>query len=158
MALRLVLVYLGVLAALALLPLGAGAAPGPGHAAGPWVQAVPLATIRDALQRGLTFGSIVSIAGNVAAFMPLGVLAPAVWSRWRSLGRVVALGVAVSLAIEAAQLAASLAVGHVYRRADVDDVLLNALAAAIGYATWRPGSGRVAARQPRSRNQASDAR
>lgn len=78
-----------------------------------------------------------SIAGNVAAFVPLGVLAPAVSARWRSWVRVLGLGLAVSLAIEVAQLAVSLVVGHPYRQADVDDLLLNVAGTAAGFALWR---------------------
>lgn len=129
--------YLAVLWVLALLPLGAGGAAG----GGPWIAAVPFATIGGALGRGLTAGTIVSIAGNVAAFVPLGVLAPAAWARWRSWSRVLALGLAVSLAIEAAQLAISLVVGHPYRQADVDDLLLNVAGTAVGFALWRRLAG-----------------
>ncbi len=53
---------------------------------------------------------------NVAAFLPLGALAPAVSARWRSWPRVLSLGLAVSFAIEVAQLAISLLAGHPYRR------------------------------------------
>jgi glycopeptide antibiotics resistance protein len=98
---------------------------------------MPLATITAAMARGLTAGTIVSIAGNVAAFVPLGLLAPSASARWRTWPRVLGLGLGVSLAIEAAQLAISLAVGHPYRQADVDDLLLNVAGAAVGFACWR---------------------
>jgi len=133
MARRILLAYLIVLGALALLPLGAGA----GRGAGPGVQAMPLATILAALARGLTLGTAVSVGGNLVAFVPLGLLAPMASARWRSAGRVLALGLGVSLAIESAQLAISLALGDPYRRADVDDLLLNVLGTALGFGLYR---------------------
>jgi len=126
---RLLVLYLVVLWTLALLPLGGGGAT--------WVAAVPFSTIVAAIGRGLTAGTVVSIAGNVAAFLPLGALAPAVSARWRSWPRVLSLGLAVSFAIEVAQLAISLLAGHPYRQADVDDLLLNVAGTAAGFALWR---------------------
>ena len=133
---RILALYLVTLWALALLPLGAGG--------GPWVATVPFATIEAALGRGLTAGTVVSLAGNVAAFVPLGLLAPQVSPRWRSWPRALALGLAVSLAIEVAQLGISLALGHPYRQADIDDLLLNVAGTGVGFALWRGRRRRVA--------------
>ena len=69
---------------------------------------VPFATILAALRRGLTFATLVSVAGNIVAFVPLGWLAPAVVPGIRTWPRALALGCGMSLAIEAAQLAIGL--------------------------------------------------
>jgi glycopeptide antibiotics resistance protein len=81
-------------------------------------------------------------AGNVALFLPLGILIPLVWRR---LGFREALGtvVAISFGIEVVQYFSS-AWGS-YRAADVNDLILNSLGALIGLGfvwllRWRPGS------------------
>ena len=86
---RILALYLVTLWALALLPLGAGG--------GPWVATVPFATIEAALGRGLTAGTVVSLA-----------------------------------------------LGHPYRQADIDDLLLNVAGTGVGFALWRGRRRRVA--------------
>jgi glycopeptide antibiotics resistance protein len=117
---------------LSLLPLGAVYSSDPAV----WVAIVPLDSIGRALHRGLVWATIVSIAGNVVAFVPVGLLAPMGWERWRSWMATLALGVGISLGIELSQLAVSIAIGIPYRHADVDDVILNGLGTAIGYGAW----------------------
>ncbi len=101
-----------------------------------WVAVVPFESIGQALHRGLVWASFVSVVGNVAAFAPIGCLAPAGWDRWRTWMATLALGVGISMGIELSQLAISIAIGVPYRHADVDDVILNGLGTAIGYGTW----------------------
>ena len=117
---------------LALLPLGAAYAGDPPV----WVAIVPFDSIARALHRGLVWATVVSIAGNLVAFVPVGLLAPMGWERWRTWMATLALGVAISLGIELSQLTISIAIGVPYRHADVDDVILNGLGTAIGYGTW----------------------
>lgn len=64
---------------------------------------------------------------NVVLFVPLGLLVPAVWPAWDRWPRVAGLGAGFSLLIEACQLLN-------YRFCDVDDVICNALGAALGWA------------------------
>jgi glycopeptide antibiotics resistance protein len=117
---------------LSLLPLGAVYASDPAV----WVAIAPFDSIGRALHRGLVWATVVSIAGNVVAFLPIGLLAPMGWERWRTWMASLALGVGISLGIELSQLAVSIAIGVPYRHADVDDVILNGLGTAIGYGTW----------------------
>lgn len=63
---------------------------------------------------------------NVILFLPLGFLAPLLWSFWRQENRVVLLGFAVSLAIELLQMFCG-------RATDVDDLLMNTIGAMLGY-------------------------
>jgi glycopeptide antibiotics resistance protein len=76
---------------------------------------------------------VINLLGNLAAFVPLGVLLPSAWpgrvplSAWRA----VATGAGLSLAIELAQYASG------RRVADVDDVLLNAAGTLLGYGALR---------------------
>jgi len=74
----------------------------------------------------------VELLGNVAAFVPFGVLVPLAWGRRLRWWQVLAAGVALSVGIEVAQFAFVPA-----RAADVDDVVLNALGIAAGLALGR---------------------
>jgi glycopeptide antibiotics resistance protein len=85
--------------------------------------------------------------GNLMLFFPLGVLIPLVWPRlrfWRGLQ----IAIAVSLGIELAQLL-SRAWGS-QRTADINDLILNGVGAALGLTLvhllrWRPGTRAVRA-------------
>ena len=125
--------WMAFIVVLSLLPLGAVYAGEPAV----WIAIVPFDSIGDALHRGLTWATFVSVVGNIAAFVPIGLLAPIGRTRWRSWPAALALGLAVSLGIEVSQLAISIAIGIPYRHADVDDLILNGLGTAIGYGTWR---------------------
>jgi|tagenome__1003787_1003787.scaffolds.fasta_scaffold20634999_2 glycopeptide antibiotics resistance protein len=123
------------IALLAVLPFGTPSS----HAPAVWVAVVPFDTVVHAVARGLTVATFVSVVGNVVAFVPVGLLAPVASSRWRGWTATLALGLCLSLAVETSQLAISIAVGVPYRRADVDDLLLNGAGTAIGYVAWRLG-------------------
>ncbi len=76
---------------------------------------------------------VVNLLGNLALLAPLGIIWPWFWEglkRWNLAG-VTFAGFVVSAAIEGTQYAC----GH--RMADVDDVLLNTLGAALGYGAIR---------------------
>lgn len=99
----------------------------------------PFATIDAALQYGVTAQEALQLVGNVLLFVPLGFLAPALTPRFRTVARSASLGLLVSLAIELAQLATTLAL-HPFRSADLDDVMLNTIGTVIGFAAWRVAS------------------
>jgi len=86
--------------------------------------------------------ALAGVAGNLALFVPLGI---ALAIRWPSGPgpRLVALGLAVSLAVESGQ--ALLDIG---RLADVTDVLVNTAGTALGIWLWRWFGSRDAGRQP----------
>ena len=71
-----------------------------------------------------------NIVGNILLFLPIGLLTPLLWPRWRRWGLPVALGLLISLSIEFSQL-------FIGRGADVDDVWLNTLGALLGYLLFR---------------------
>ena len=86
---------------------------------------------------------------NILLFVPLGMLLPLV-TGVRTVRRAAAVGLLVSVAIEAVQLAGVLVVGT-GRIADVDDLVGNALGTAIGWTACvllmqLPPLGRLAAR------------
>ena len=106
----------------------------------PWVNIVPFETIGVALRYGLDWQPGQVLVGNVLAFAPLGVFLPILWPSRRSLVSVVAVGLAISLALEALQLGLSLLIGAPYRVADIDDVIINVLGVALGYGLYRTAS------------------
>lgn len=71
--------------------------------------------------------------GNVAMFLPLGVLLPLLWPRWWMLS--VPVGVALSGFIEVVQL-----LFLSWRSPSAGDVGWNSLGAVIGFGLWLPGS------------------
>ena len=71
-----------------------------------------------------------NLAGNVAAFVPIGFLLPCVWRAMRRWWRTLAVSGAAIIALEALQYVTALGA------ADVDDLLLNLTGAALGYAAF----------------------
>jgi glycopeptide antibiotics resistance protein len=86
----------------------------------------PFRTIGLYLREPQSLISLLNLAGNVALFVPVGVLASLVFRGLRWWGAL-ALAVGVGLAIEGTQ--AALRVGIF----DVDDVILNGLGVMVGY-------------------------
>jgi glycopeptide antibiotics resistance protein len=73
--------------------------------------------------------------GNVALFMPLGILLPLIDTRFRTFKRVLLFALAMSLVIETVQFGLRF-VGNP-RAVDIDDVLLNTLGACLGFLIYR---------------------
>ena len=71
-----------------------------------------------------------NIAGNIALFVPVGVLGALLY-RVQSFRRIAVYAAALSVAIEAAQFAEQ-SIG-VHRAVDVDDVLFNTVGACLGF-------------------------
>jgi glycopeptide antibiotics resistance protein len=82
--------------------------------------------------------TLAGAAGNLALFLPLGFLLPLLAPRLDRFWRTVGIGFALSAAIELSQVAFP-----GVRRADVNDLLMNTLGAALGFLAWR-----LAARAP----------
>jgi glycopeptide antibiotics resistance protein len=73
--------------------------------------------------------------GNIAMFVPLGILLPLLAIRFQSLKRVLLLALGASLTIETIQFFLRF-VGNP-RAVDIDDVILNTLGACLGFAIYR---------------------
>lgn len=63
---------------------------------------------------------------NILLFMPLGFLLPAIWSEYRSVKKMVLIGLAVSVLIEVLQI-------FTFRLTDIDDLITNTIGTALGY-------------------------
>lgn len=105
----------------------------------PWANVVPFDTIGPAVEYGLEWQPGRYLLGNVIAFAPLGLFLGAWRPREHGWRRTLGTGLAVSLAIEGAQLALSLLMGYWYRVADVDDLILNTTGVLLGYGAFRVG-------------------
>ena len=90
----------------------------------PRVNLVPFVRMLDyASRREL----LLNFVGNIAMFIPGGIILPVLYERLRGFWKTVAAGAGLSLCIELLQLPFSV------RSTDVDDLVLNTLGAAIGY-------------------------
>jgi glycopeptide antibiotics resistance protein len=96
-------------------------------------QLVPIWNLVVNLRDGdRVLATLAGAAGNVALFLPLGFLLPLLAPRLDRLWRTAGAGFALSVAIELSQVAFP-----GVRRADVNDVLLNTLGAALGFLAYR---------------------
>jgi glycopeptide antibiotics resistance protein len=73
--------------------------------------------------------------GNLALFVPLGILLPLVSKRFLSLKRVLLFALMLSVGVEAIQFLLRF-FGNP-RAVDIDDVILNALGACVGFAIYK---------------------
>jgi len=73
--------------------------------------------------------------GNLALFVPLGILLPLVGNRFLSLKRVLLSALMLSVGVEAIQFLLRF-FGNP-RAVDIDDVILNALGACVGFAFYK---------------------
>ena len=113
------------------------------------INLVPLRTVQQfeyllRQQNGvyLTAIAFVNLAGNVVLFVPLGFLPPMVWPKLRTWLRTLGIAAGAVICVEAAQY-------FLYRgAADVDDLLLNLLGAAIGFLIFRITERIYAKRHP----------
>ncbi len=91
------------------------------------INIVPFRTIFKFLTRSDFKDILVNIAGNIAAFVPMGFLLPIAFSKLKGLLRVFFVVLAVTLSIEIFQYISGAGVS------DIDDVILNALGGVVGY-------------------------
>lgn len=74
--------------------------------------------------------ALLNLIGNVAMFIPLGIVWPAVFPKLDTHWKVVTAGVGVSLCIEILQLP------FFDRSSDIDDLILNSAGYLLGYGIW----------------------
>jgi glycopeptide antibiotics resistance protein len=87
---------------------------------------VPLRSIIDDWSKGGR-GFVVNFLGNIAAFVPIGMIPPLARPRRPSLGQAALFSLSLSIMIEAVQYSSG------RRIADVDDLLLNTAGGILGY-------------------------
>lgn len=79
--------------------------------------------------------SLINIGGNVAAFVPFGALLPLFGRKWRGFFKITGLTALFSATVEITQLLTRTGI------CDVDDVILNTLGGALGYALFAACNG-----------------
>lgn len=101
-----------------------------------WYNYIPFNSIKEVLANGLTKTAFLQIVGNILLSVPFGAYVIAVMKnkRWWKL-LIFALGFTVL--IESTQLVIDLYLNNMYRNVDIDDVILNALGAYIGYGIYK---------------------
>src|SRR6476646_9624327 len=92
---------------------------------------------RDAFgtYRDLKFVCVRNTLGNIALFLPLGVMLPLISNRIQTLKRVFAVAILLAISIEATQFVLRF-VGNP-RAVDIDDVILNTLGACLGFGFYK---------------------
>ena len=73
---------------------------------------------------------IINLAGNVAMFIPTGIIMPIIWPGLDRAWKAIGAGMLIPLCIELCQLP------FAARASDVDDLILNATGIALGYAIY----------------------
>ena len=73
---------------------------------------------------------MLNVIGNVAMFIPSGIVLPIVYKRLDTFGKVILAGAGISLCIEILQLPFSV------RATDIDDLILNTIGVIIGYGIY----------------------
>ena len=120
------LVYIAALVVVTLLPIAWFGRPDDYRP-----QLVPFEGIRVEFQES-PGGKLADLFGNLLLFAPLGFLLPLLVPTIRRWWQVLAVGAGISLLIELYQL-----IWPLLRKASIDDVLMNALGAVLGFAALR---------------------
>ena len=93
----------------------------------PNINLVPFASIQQQLSHSYYLVPLRNIGGNILLFIPLGFIVSLKYQWLSSFGKVILIGVGVSLIIETIQI-------PLYMRSfDVDDLLLNGVGTIIGF-------------------------
>ena len=79
---------------------------------------------------GTIRNKIWNVVGNLAMFIPSGIVLPIVYKKLKSFWKVIAAGALISLCIELLQLP------FASRASDIDDLILNTLGVAAGYGIY----------------------
>lgn len=92
-----------------------------------WINLTPLAHLFDFAS---TREALLNLLGNIAMFIPSGIVIPILYKSRDSFWKVLVSGSAISLCIEILQLP------FFGRASDIDDLLLNTTGVAIGYGVY----------------------
>lgn len=93
-----------------------------------------LITLRENPRWDVLWVVVYNLGGNIGMFIPLGALLPGIWEKQRKFPRCMVTVVKIMGAVELIQLVT------LRGFCEVDDVILNVLGAAIGYAVWKISS------------------
>ncbi|MBX9953326.1 VanZ family protein [Peribacillus simplex] len=77
-----------------------------------------------------------NVGGNILLLMPLGVLSPIIWNKFKDFKTIVLFGFVISISIESIQFIELIAGGR-GRTVDIDDVICNVLGVILGYFIYK---------------------
>ena len=134
-------VYASWVVSMTLLPFAIGPL-GSGVGLDPYwrnsVNLVPGETIELYLNSNLGRVAWQNLIGNLLLLVPFGALGPLAWRKLDRWGRVIGVGLSISVSIEILQFAKRFFdMTGMTRSVDIDDVILNTAGVAIGYAAYR---------------------
>lgn len=99
----------------------------------PDINLIPLRSIIEYFQHFSTGTAVKEILGNVAAFLPIGLLLPILFEKLRSWKNILLCSLFLSISIETIQLVESLITRIPGHATDIDDVILNFTGGVLGY-------------------------
>lgn len=101
-----------------------------------WYNFVPFATITEALSNGFGVTAFLQIFGNILLSVPFGFFAM-MWMKKPKLWKLFVFAFAFTVTIEVTQMFLGFAIHSMYRNVDIDDVILNAIGAFIGFGLYK---------------------
>ena len=101
-----------------------------------WYNFVPFATITEALSNGFGVTAFLQIFGNILLSVPFGFFVM-MWMKKPKLWKMFVFAFAFTVTIEVTQMFLGFAIHSMYRNADIDDVILNAIGAFIGFGLYK---------------------
>lgn len=124
------------IASVAFFPMPIDVPPMPGDGGVGWIMLnlVPIRELVRVIPQQSWQQIVHQHVGNLLLLVPFTLLGPVLWPRLRAWRWALAIGVGISVCIELLQLALCAALDNPYRSVDIDDVIVNAAGALLGYA------------------------
>lgn len=98
---------------------------------GAWgVNLVPFRTILNYMKYSGIWHTFLNVVGNIIIFIPIGILIPMIYIKYRNLKEILKVSVMLSFFIEFIQF-------FIGRSVDIDDLMLNVCGGLLGYAIWK---------------------
>lgn len=101
-----------------------------------WYNLVPFATIAETVSGGFGETAFLQIFGNILLSVPFGFFVM-MWMKKPKLWKMFVFAFAFTITIELSQMFIGFAINNMYRNVDIDDVILNATGAFIGFGIYK---------------------
>nr|WP_296167738.1 VanZ family protein [uncultured Ruminococcus sp.] len=101
-----------------------------------WYNFVPFAMITEALSNGFGETAFLQIFGNILLSVPFGFFVM-MWMKKPKLWKMFVFAFAFTVTIEVTQMFLGFAIHSMYRNVDIDDIILNATGAFIGFGLYK---------------------
>lgn len=101
-----------------------------------WYNLVPFATIAETVSGGFGETAFLQIFGNILLSVPFGFFVM-MWMKKPKLWKMFVFAFGFTVTIEITQMFLGFAINNMYRNVDIDDVILNATGAFIGFGIYK---------------------